>query len=373
METTDLTATDSQGDGALQRRQPQALSTISVDQLTTRVSKVRTARNDIMEEGVHYDKIPGTDSPALLKPGAEILCTLFQLDPQPEVDIRDLEGDHREYVVTGSLYHIPSGTRVGGATGSCSTLESKYRYRNAQRTCPECGEAAIIKGKEEYGGGWLCWKKKGGCGAKWEDGASAIEDQELGKVENSDPADIWNTALKMAKKRWLVDGVLTVTGASELFTQDTDELKDMSGSDVGGQPTKTPAHQRRNANTDGRNGDGGKGRRPNASGRQAASETTDRETTDRTAETGGKADSWYDGALKTVQDRLDEDATTDGIRSARESWPAEHPITDWPDEKQESLRALLRQHEARARKSAEQAEKAAAAADSYDVDDGTPF
>lgn len=34
--------------------------------------------------------------------------------------------------------------------------------------CPGCGETkAVIKGKAEYGGGYLCFKKKGGCGAKW--------------------------------------------------------------------------------------------------------------------------------------------------------------------------------------------------------------
>lgn len=35
--------------------------------------------------------------------------------------------------------------------------------------CPECKESkAVIRGKAEYGGGWLCFKKKGGCGAKWQ-------------------------------------------------------------------------------------------------------------------------------------------------------------------------------------------------------------
>lgn len=35
--------------------------------------------------------------------------------------------------------------------------------------CPECGKSkAVIKGKEEYGGGWLCFKKKGGCGYAWQ-------------------------------------------------------------------------------------------------------------------------------------------------------------------------------------------------------------
>lgn len=37
--------------------------------------------------------------------------------------------------------------------------------------CPKCGKVkAVIKGKPEFGGGWLCFKKKGGCGATWADG-----------------------------------------------------------------------------------------------------------------------------------------------------------------------------------------------------------
>lgn len=35
-------------------------------------------------------------------------------------------------------------------------------------TCPDCGKSSsVIKGKAEYGGGYLCFKKKGGCGFKW--------------------------------------------------------------------------------------------------------------------------------------------------------------------------------------------------------------
>lgn len=37
------------------------------------------------------------------------------------------------------------------------------------RPCPSCGQDAIIKGKAEFGGGLVCFKKKGGCGAKWKD------------------------------------------------------------------------------------------------------------------------------------------------------------------------------------------------------------
>lgn len=38
--------------------------------------------------------------------------------------------------------------------------------------CPICGVSAIIQGKAEYGGGWLCFKKRGGCGAKWPEGTT---------------------------------------------------------------------------------------------------------------------------------------------------------------------------------------------------------
>lgn len=37
------------------------------------------------------------------------------------------------------------------------------------RKCPVCGEETVIKGKKEYGGGYVCWKAKGGCGATFAD------------------------------------------------------------------------------------------------------------------------------------------------------------------------------------------------------------
>jgi hypothetical protein len=43
------------------------------------------------------------------------------------------------------------------------------------------------------------------------------------KVEYDNPADYFNTCLKMAKKRALVDAVLTSTAASDIFTQDIEE------------------------------------------------------------------------------------------------------------------------------------------------------
>jgi hypothetical protein len=105
-------------------------------------------------------------------------------------------------------------------------METKYRYRDSTRKCPECGGEFIIKGKEEYGGGFLCFKKKGGCGAKFSDTDERIIGQVTGKVEYDNPADHKNTVLKMAKKRSLVDATLTCTAASDIFIQDIEDLVD---------------------------------------------------------------------------------------------------------------------------------------------------
>jgi hypothetical protein len=105
----------------------------------------------------------------------------------------------------------------------CSTRESRYAKRKAERVCPQCGMPAIIKGKQEYGGGWVCFKKKDGCGAKFRDDDASITGQVVGTIENPDLPDSWNTVVKMSEKRARVDAVLAVTGASALFTQDVED------------------------------------------------------------------------------------------------------------------------------------------------------
>lgn len=203
---------------------------MSVVEVRENVNLIQQVMDAVMHKGEHYGVIPGCgDKPTLLKPGAEKLCTTFRLSPTYEIRKTDLDRGHREYEIVCTLTHIPTGDVFGQGVGSCSTMESKYRYRDAQRKCPECGAEAIIRGKKEYGGGWLCFKKKGGCGAKYQDGDPAIEEQAQGKVENPDPADQYNTVLKMAKKRAHVDAVLTVTAASDIFTQD---LEDMAANGV---------------------------------------------------------------------------------------------------------------------------------------------
>ena len=197
---------------------------LTIDELVGQVSLIQQAMSKVMHDGEHYGVIPGTGSkPTLLKPGAEKLCLLFRLDPEYATE-RVVEGDHLTAITTCTLYKITTGQRWGSGQAICSSKESKYAYRKGERTCPECGHNAIIKGRAEYGGGWLCYGKKGGCGAKWPDGATVIEGQNVDRVDNPDLADTWNTIIKMACKRALVAAVLNVTAASDIFTQDIEEI-----------------------------------------------------------------------------------------------------------------------------------------------------
>ena len=197
---------------------------LSVEQVVARINKVHEVMRRAMQEGHHYGVIPGTPKPSLWKPGAELLCVMFRLDPQYQASERREPDDHLTVTTTCSLWHIPTGQRMGSGMGSCSTRESKYAYRHASRVCPKCGKDAIIKGKEEYGGGWVCFKKKDGCGTKFADEDVAITGQVVGRVANEDLADQENTVLKMSNKRALVAAVLNVTAASDIFTQDLEDL-----------------------------------------------------------------------------------------------------------------------------------------------------
>jgi len=197
---------------------------LTVGELKRRHELIQTALKEVMIEGHHYGTVPGTDGGnVLFKPGAEKICSLFMLAPSFSVQVRELANDHREYQVLCTLTHTVTGVMVAQADGSCSTKESKYRWRNASRKCPNCGEAAIRKSKEEYGGGFYCSDKHGGCKSKFDRGDKRIIDQPQGRIENPDIADQYNTCLKMGCKRALVAAVHLATGASDVFAVEDEE------------------------------------------------------------------------------------------------------------------------------------------------------
>ena len=199
---------------------------LTVQQLLTHVALIQQIMSAAMKEGEHFGRIPGCgDKPALLKPGAEKLCLLFRLAPAYDVEERQHERGHREYRVTTTLTSITSQVLIGQGVGSCSTLENKYRFRAGpaevtERAVPraywEIRQDDPAKAQELIGGKGFTVKKVDGQGWMVAKGGE--------KVETDNPADHYNTVLKMAKKRALVDAVLTTTAASDIFAQDLQEL-----------------------------------------------------------------------------------------------------------------------------------------------------
>lgn len=208
--------------------QPQQPATLAVSDVMQQVALVQQVLREVMVSGHHYGVIPGTEAregekprpPVLLKPGAEKLCMVFRLAPTFNVRTTQLPNGHREERVTCTLTHIATGSVIATADGSCSTMESKYRYRNAKPKCPTCGAETIFKSKQKPG--WFCWAKKGGCGEEFGAAEQRIRSQSVGLSENKDIADQWNTVLKMAVKRSLVAATLLATAASDMFIIEED-------------------------------------------------------------------------------------------------------------------------------------------------------
>lgn len=216
-----------------------ALQEYSVKDVVAQVVKIQTIMKDVMRDGEHFGVIPGCQKPSLLKPGAEKLGFTFRLAPkfQGETDPKNLGSGHREYIIKCELYHIQSGVFYGSGVGSCSTMEAKYRYRTGPKeftgkpvpkTYWDVRKSNPKKAQEFIGGiGFSVGKNDHG---QWE----ICRQGE--KVEHDNPADYYNTVLKMAKKRAHVDAILTATAASDIFTQDLEEMEE--NGILNAQPTK---------------------------------------------------------------------------------------------------------------------------------------
>lgn len=147
------------------------------------VNQIQYLMKEVLKPGEHYGTVPGCrKKPTLLQPGAEKIAYMFHLVPTYDVRRYDMAGGHREYEVKCTLTSRDTGEVMGEGVGTCSTMESKYRYRG-----------------------------------KWVNGSKVRE-------ENPDIADTWNTVLKIAKKRANVDAVKSTTAASDIFTQDIEDM-----------------------------------------------------------------------------------------------------------------------------------------------------
>lgn len=167
---------------------------------------------EVMKDGTHYGTIPGTKSKSLYKAGAEKLMATFRLAAKPEV--QDLsEGGEIAYRVTVNLLSA-SGTFVGAGIGECSSAEDKYSWRAA--VCDEEWDETPENRRR----------------IKFSKYQGRVEKK---KQVRTNPADVANTILKMAKKRAQVDAVITATAASDIFTQDIEDLPEEVVAEIVGQ------------------------------------------------------------------------------------------------------------------------------------------
>lgn len=197
---------------------------LSVEEVGQQVRKIQELMKSTMHVDEHYGVIPGCKKPSLYKAGAEKLCFIFRLVPSFSVVMRDLGNNHREYEVVCTITSA-NGNLLGQGVGLCSTMESKYRYREVPEY--DVTDLPIPKDAKERKTEYL----KQGYGMKKIDNVWAWVKYKKGeKVEHPDIADTHNTVLKMAKKRSFVDAILTVTAASDIFTQDIEDFPEMVGS-----------------------------------------------------------------------------------------------------------------------------------------------
>lgn len=183
--------------------------------------------NEHMKVGTDYGVIPGTQKPTLLKPGAEKLTDLFRCTPSFDLieKVEDWDRGLFHYMFRVRITSRDAGTVLAEGFGSANSREGRYRWRNANRKCPQCEKETIFRSRNA-GEGFYCWRKKGGCGATFTEDDDRITSQTEGRVENDDIFTLVNTILKMAKKRALVDGAIALARCSDIFTQDVEDLTD---------------------------------------------------------------------------------------------------------------------------------------------------
>jgi len=170
---------------------------VSLEQAKQRISMLQRFVKEMMIPGIDYGLIPRCDKPTLFKSGAEKLTDISGFSKQFEVNnrIEDWDKVLFHYEVKAILTNKRTGLIEAEGLGCCNNRERKYKFQ---------------------------------------DGFSII-----------------NTILKMAKKRALVDAVLSATRSSGMFTQDiedTDNNYAQSSKDLSTQSTGKTNNSNDNSN-----------------------------------------------------------------------------------------------------------------------------
>lgn len=191
---------------------------LSVAEVKAHVNLVQEVLRGVMKDGTHYGIIPGTQKPTLYKAGSEQILVTFRLGVDPEV-IDLTTGDEIRYRVACHVYIQATNQRIGTGVGEASTSEEKYRWRAA--VCQEEFDETPEDRRRKK------WQRKREGGA-----------YQINQVRTQ-PADLANTVLKMAKKRAQIDATLTTTAASDVFAQDLEDLPDEIRAAAADEPGET--------------------------------------------------------------------------------------------------------------------------------------
>ncbi|KKM90665.1 hypothetical protein LCGC14_1236450 [marine sediment metagenome] len=202
----------------------------TAEEIKAQVTRIQQVMQAVMKNNTHYGVIPGTHKPTLYKAGSEVLLSTFRISVEPEID--DLStGDEIRYRIRAVGRHQTTSIVVGIGVGECSSNEEKYKWRDA--ICDEEFDSADedrrrIKYQRQQGGG--------------------VRNRYQIRTE---PSDIANTILKMAKKRAQIDMTLTALAASDIFTQDAEDLPESMRPMTDDQPRGKPDTQAPQANGEG--------------------------------------------------------------------------------------------------------------------------
>ncbi len=176
--------------------------------MKAKIDMVQQFIKSVMKDGLDYGVIPYTDSRSLFQPGADKLNFLYGFARHivSKDEVKNPKTGHYDVTVRIQLRHKATGVVVGEGEGSCSTMETKYRYRWVyERDIPRGVDKGSLLVKEFES------KDKKSKYAKY-------------RIENTDLCDLWNTVLKMALKRAYVGATLAATGLSGVFQMDEEEF-----------------------------------------------------------------------------------------------------------------------------------------------------
>lgn len=175
--------------------------TQTATEIRAQVNLIQEVMRAVMKEGTHFGTIPGCQKPSLWKPGAEVLFATFRVSVDPIVEDLSTRDEARFRVTARGVSN--HGVPLGSAVGEASSDEEKYKWREV--VCLEEWDATPEDRRR----------------LKWKRGQQkAYPVQQI----RANIADCRNTILKMASKRATVALALQITAASDIFSQDIEDL-----------------------------------------------------------------------------------------------------------------------------------------------------